>query len=127
MKYKIPTNRNFGITFFIFFSLLTLYSFILKDNLNTILIIVSLIFLILGLLNSNLLTPLNKIWMRFGIVLGKIVTPIVLFFIYFGVVTPTGILVKLFKKDILNIKINKKNKSYWLNKDKNKSNMNNQF
>jgi len=65
--------------------------------------------------------------MRFGIVLGKIVTPIVLFFIYFGVVTPTGILVKLFKKDILNIKINKKNKSYWLNKDKNKSNMNNQF
>ena len=89
-------------------------------------IFLSLIFLILGLINSKLLTPLNILWFKFGILLGKIVSPLVMGIIFFVIVTPIALLMKLFKKDVLNLKFNKDN-SYWIEKDKQKSKMKNQF
>ena len=89
-------------------------------------LIISFIFLFLGLLNSEILSPLNKIWFKFGILLGKIVSPVVMGIIFFVVVTPIGLLMKLFKKDILNLKFNKHN-SYWVEKNEPKSKMKNQF
>jgi hypothetical protein len=85
-----------------------------------------MVFLFLGISNSKILTPLNKLWMKFGLLLGNIVAPIVMGIVYFGVVTPTGILLRLFGKDILMLKKNK-NSSYWLNKDNKNNNMKNQF
>ena len=90
------------------------------------LIVLSFIFLILGLLNSLILTPLNTLWFKFGIFLGKVVSPIILGFIFFIVVTPTGILVRLFKKDLLNLKFHSR-QSYWIEKSGPKSKMKNQF
>ena len=88
--------------------------------------LISIIFLILGIFNSNLLTSLNKLWMKFGLLLGKIVSPVVMAVIYFGVVTPTGLIMRILGKDIL--KLNKKNyNSYWQEKDNSNNNMNNQF
>ena len=89
-------------------------------------LIVSLIFLILGLINSNILTPLNRLWFKFGIFLGKIVSPIILGTIFFLIVTPTGLLLRLFGKDVINLKYNKNN-SYWIKKTGPKSNMRDQF
>ena len=89
-------------------------------------LIVSLIFLILGLINSNILTPLNRLWFKFGIFLGKIVSPIILGTIFFLIVTPTGLLLRLFGKDVINLKYNKNN-SYWIKKTGPKNNMKNQF
>ena len=83
-----------------------------------------MVFLFLGISNSKILTPLNKLWMKFGLLLGNIVAPIVMGIVYFGVVTPTGILLRLFGKDILMLKKNK-NSSYWLNKDNKNNNMKN--
>ena len=123
---KIGSNRSFGIVFFIVFFLIGLYTYLNGRNISFIFIILSLIFLILGLLNSKILNPLNKLWFKFGLFLGKIISPVVMSAIFFLVVTPTGLIMKLMKKDILNLKFNK-NKTYWVEKKGPKSEMKNQF
>ena len=123
---KVPSNRNFGIVFFIVFLLISLYPLVNSESVRSWALIISFIFLCLGILNSQLLTPLNKLWFKFGIFLGKVVSPIILGFIFFIVVTPTGILVRLFKKDLLNLKFHSR-QSYWIEKSGPKSKMKNQF
>jgi len=128
LKNKIPTNRNFGLVFCFVFFLIFLEPIIRDAQLRYWSLVISLIFMILGLINSKLLTLLNKIWYKFGLFLGKIVSPFVMGLIFFLVVTPTSLLLKLFNKDILNKNKNKKKtKSYWIEKDEKKSNMKNQF
>jgi len=123
---KIGSNKSFGIVFSIFFLIIALYPLVNGDGIRVWSIIVSLIFLFLGLIKSKILTPLNKIWFKFGIFLGKIVSPLVMGVIFFLVVTPIGILMKILKKDLLNLKFNN-NKSYWIEKNEPKSKMKNQF
>ena len=123
---KINSNRSFGIVFFIVFLIICIYPLIDGEKLRIWSLIISVIFLILGLLNSNILTPFNKLWFKFGIFLGSIVSPIVMGIIFFTVVTPTSLIMKILKKDILKLKKNK-NQSYWIDKLDNKSKMKNQF
>ena len=125
-KLKLGSNRNFGIVFFIVFLLIALYPLINSEDIRIWSVIVSLIFLILGLLNSKILTPLNKLWFKFGILLGKIISPLIMAGIFFLVVTPIGLIMRLLKKDLLNLKFNK-NRSYWIEKKGPKSKMKNQF
>ena len=123
---KISSNRSFGIVFFIFFLIVALYPLFNNEDLKLWSLIISIIFLILGLLNSKVLTPLNKIWFKFGIILGKIVSPFVMGIIYFLIVTPIGLIMRLFRKDLLNLKYDNKN-TYWIEKTGPKSKMKNQF
>tara|TARA_S200000501_G_scaffold306372_1_gene295040 strand:+ start:75 stop:458 length:384 start_codon:yes stop_codon:yes gene_type:complete len=123
---KIGSNRSFGIVFFIVFLLVSLYPIINDENIRYWALIISLIFLILGLLKSNILTPLNKLWFKFGILLGRIISPLIMGMIFFFVVTPIGFLMRMLKKDLLNLKYNN-NKSYWIEKTEPKSKMKNQF
>jgi hypothetical protein len=123
---KISSNRSFGIVFFIFFLGLSFYPLLNENDIRLWAIIISIIFLGLALINSKILTPLNKIWFKFGILLGKIVSPIVMGVVFFTVVTPTSLIMKLLGKDILNIKKNKKS-TYWIDSSKLKSKMKNQF
>ena len=123
---KISSNRSFGIVFFIVFLLLAFYPLTYNGETRVWSLIISLIFLILGLLNSKILAPLNKLWFKFGIFLGKIISPLIMGIIFFLVVTPIGLIMRIFKKDILNLKYNK-NLSYWIEKNGPKSKMKNQF
>ena len=124
---KIGTNKSFGIVFFLFFSIVSVFPVFFKDgNIRIWYLIIAIIFLILGLLNSKVLTPLNKIWFKFGILLGSFVSPIVMGLIFFTVVTPTALLLRAFGKDLLNLKKNNK-KSYWIERSPIKSQMKNQF
>ena len=125
-KIKLPSNRNFGIIFFIVFAVIAFYPLINGNSIRLSFLVVSLIFLILGILNSKFLLPINKIWFRFGIFLGKIISPLIMGMIFFLVVTPIGLLMKLFGKDVLNLKYNK-DRSYWIEKKGPKSKMKNQF
>ncbi len=126
MQYKLPSNKNFGIVFFIVFFLIGIWPLINNGEIRKWSLIIAIIFLILGVLNSKILTPLNNLWMKLGIILGNIIAPIIMALIFFGVVTPTGLLLKLFRKDILKLKKNKSD-TYWLKKDNMKSSMKNQF
>ena len=123
---KISSNRSFGIVFFIVFFLIALYPLINNEDIRIWSLIISLIFLILGLINSRILNPLNKLWFKFGILLGKIVSPIIIGIIFFLVVTPIGFIMRILGKDLLNLKFNA-NKSYWIEKTGPKSKMKDQF
>ena len=123
---KINSNRSFGIVFFVVFLLIAFYPLLKGHDLRIWSLIVSLIFLILGLLNSKILTPLNKMWFKLGLFLGKIISPLIMGIIFFIVVTPIGIIMRLFNKDLLNLKYNKE-KSYWIKRVGPKSKMKNQF
>ena len=123
---KLPTNKNFGIVFFIVFLIIALFPLINDGSLRIWSLIVSTIFLFLGLINSKILTPLNNIWFKFGLLLGKVVSPVIMGVIFFLVVTPIAFIMRLVGKDLLNLKFNKQ-KSYWIEKTGPKSNMKNQF
>ena len=123
---KIGSNRSFGIVFFIVFLLISIYPLINNESIRIWSLVVSLIFLALGIINSNLLLPLNKLWFKFGIFLGKIISPIIMGIIFFLVVTPIGLIMKLLGKDVLNLKYNDY-RSYWIEKNGPKSKMKNQF
>ena len=123
---KISSNRSFGIVFFIVFILIAFYPLINQEEIRIWSVLISLLFLILGIINSKILTPLNKVWFKFGIFLGKIISPIVMGLIFFLVVTPIALLMRMLNKDLLNLKFSKNN-SYWIEKTDPKSSMKNQF
>ena len=123
---KIGSNRSFGIVFFVVFLFVATYPIINHGELRLWSVIISIIFLLLGLINSKILTPLNKLWFKFGIFLGRIISPLVMGIIFFLVVTPIGLLMRLLNKDLLNLKFNN-NSTYWIEKIEPKSKMKNQF
>ena len=123
---KISSNRSFGTVFFIVFLLISLYPLLKGNDLRIWSLIISFIFLVLGLINSKILTPLNRLWFKFGLLLGKFISPLIMGIIFFVVVTPIGIIMRLLKKDLLNLKFNKK-ETYWIDKSGPKSKMKNQF
>ena len=123
---KLPSNRNFGIVFCIVFLIISLWPLLNQNEIRIWSIIISGIFLILGLFNSKLLLPFNKLWFKFGIILGNIIAPIVMGIIYFLVVTPTGLIMKILGKDLLGLKKNNNN-SYWIKKDNSHNSLRNQF
>ena len=123
---KINSNRSFGIVFFIIFLLVAIYPLLNSESIRLWSLIISIIFLLLGLINSRILTPFNHLWFKFGIILGKLVSPLIMYLIFFLVVTPIALFMKLLGKDILNLKKNK-NKTYWINKKNTRSEMKNQF
>ena len=123
---KIGSNRSFGIVFFVVFLIIATYPLINGDGLRLWSLIISIVFLFLGLVNSKILNPLNKLWFKFGIFLGKIISPLVMGIIFFLVVTPIGLLMRLLNKDLLNLRFNN-NGSYWIEKTEPKSKMKNQF
>ena len=127
-KIHMNSNRSFGLVFFLVFIIIAFWSF--RGNLPQIKFLplsISLVFLILGLMNSKLLTPFNKIWIKFGNLLGSIISPIIMGVVFFLIVTPTGIILRIFGKDLLKIKYDNNKKSYWNEKDKRTSKMKQQF
>ena len=92
-----------------------------------IFIVLSLFLLFLGIVNSKILTPLNKLWFSFGIILGAVISPIVMCLVFFLVLTPIGILVKILRKDLLLIKYDKTKKTYWIKRTNVAGTMKRQF
>ena len=126
-KSEISSNRSFGIFFFLVFIIISLWPLLNGNQIRVWSIIIAVVFLILGLMNSQLLKPLNILWFKFGKLLGSIAAPIVMGIVFFIFITPTGFIMKIFGKDLLNKKYNNKNKSYWINREKTKSTMKQQF
>ena len=125
-KIKISSNKSFGIVFFTVFLIIAIWPLLNGYEIRYWSLIISIVFLILGILNSKILTPLNKIWFKIGILLGNVISPIVMSIIFFLVVTPTSFIMKILGKDLLNLKKNTKN-SYWIKKQNQNSSMKNQF
>ena len=126
-KIKMNSNRNFGLVFFIIFLILGLWPITNGEEIRIWLILLAFIFFILGIMESKLLSPLNRLWFKFGIMLGAIVAPIVMGAIFFIVVTPIGIVMSIIGKDLLNKKHDKKKETYWIKRIKPTGSMKRQF
>ena len=123
---NLTSNRNFGIFFSFIFIIISFWPLKDGDSIRIWSLSISLIFLILGLLNSNILSPLNKAWFKLGIYLGNIISPMIMAIIFFFLITPIGLLMRILNKDLINLKKNNK-KSYWIKKKNNSTNMDKQF
>ena len=126
-KINISSNRSFGLVFFVIFLIVALWPLKYEEDIRLWSLVISIIFFILGVINSKLLMPLNKLWFKFGILLGSIVSPIIMGIVYFAVVTPTGVLMRLLGKDLLKMTKTKSISTYWMKRDKKKTSMKKQF
>ena len=124
---KISSNRNFGLVFFGLFLIISIWPLIYGEELRIWSLFISIIFLLLGLFNSKILTPLNKAWFKFGIFLGNFIAPIIMAIVFFFIVTPTGLLMRFLGKNLLMLKKDKNINTYWIKKNKYKTSMKNQF
>ena len=126
-KIKISSNRSFGLVFFVVFLAIALWPLKSGEEFRLWSLVLSIIFFILGVLNSKLLTPLNRLWFKLGMFLGSIVSPIVMGMVYFIVVTPTGVFMRLLGKDLLKTSKEKYTSTYWMKRNKQQSSMRKQF
>ena len=126
-KIKMSSNRSFGLVFFFVLIIIGLWPLKNNGDLRIYFIVLSIPFLILGLINSKLLNPLNLLWFKFGILIGSFMAPIVMGIVFFLVVTPTGLIMKMFGKKMLDEPFDKNKKSYWINCNKQASSMRKQF
>ena len=126
MEIKRSSNKSFGIVFFIVFLIIGFWPLFDISTYRLWAIIIAFTFLILGCINSKLLTPLNILWFKFGLFLGKIISPFVMAIIFFLVVTPTGLFMRLLRKNLLNLRYSN-DQSYWIKKNGPESKMKNQF
>ena len=101
------SDKKFGITFFIIFLVISLFLASDKNKYFLFSLLIALLFFFVSLFIPNYLTKLNNLWTSFGLLLGNIISPLVMGIIYFFVITPTALTLKIFKKDILNLKKNK--------------------
>ena len=113
----LKTNKAFGLLFTLIF--LALFFFLNNSLLKFLFLSISLFSLIISFFFVNLLSKPKQYWIKFGYFIGKIISPIIISLIYFAVVFPTNIVLKIFRKDILDTKIDYKQKSYWLKKSNN--------
>ena len=127
MKNTKASNKSFGLVFAVFFMILTLYQFVKFDKIHIYFFSIFSFFLIFSFIYPKIFTPFNKIWLKFGFYLGKVIAPIVMFIIYFTIVYGTSIILKLFRKDIMDVKINKAARTFWKERKMKPENMSKQF
>ena len=126
MKIK-NSNRSFGLVFFIVFLGIGLWPLKNGQEINIYLIMISLFFLTLGLINSKILSPLNMAWIKFGEILGIVIAPIIMALVYFIILTPISLIVRMLGKDLLGLKFFKKQDTYWIERKKKLGSMKKQF
>ncbi len=124
---KMGSERGFGLVFFCFFLIVAAWPLVSGETPRLWALAVALIFVVLALVRPAVLTPLNKIWFQFGLLLGKIVTPVVMSLVFFLTVLPTGVIMRLLGKDLLNRKIDRSAPSYWVKREDPVGSMRNQF
>ena len=121
------SNRSFGLLFFIVFIVVGLWPITKGETANIYLILISLFFLIFGLINSKILSPFNKAWIKLGEILGLIIAPIIMALVYFIILTPISLILRMFGKDLLGLKFMKKKDTYWIKRVKKLGTMKKQF
>jgi len=127
MENEIGSEKGFGFVFTIFFLIVCFYPIYFGNNINEWALYFSLTLFFITIVKPNLFKYPNKIWFKFSILLGSIVSPFVMGLIFFLTISPFGIIFRLINKDLLNQKIYKSKKTYWITRNKNLQSMKNQY
>jgi len=126
-KVTMSTERNFGLVFGTFFLIIGLYPVLKNENFIYWSLLISFLFYFFSFVFPKILFLPNKIWFKIGMVLNTFVSPIILGIIFFFIVTPTGIIMRLLKKDLLNLNLKTSKKSYWIKRKTPLESMKKQF
>ena len=105
---KSNNNKSLGLLFFFVFIIVSFWPLLNGGNVRIWSIVIAIIFLTLALVKPQILNPLTKLWIKFGELIGKFISPIVIGLIYFVILTPIGLLMRLFNKDLFKFKIFKR-------------------
>jgi hypothetical protein len=114
---KGSTDRAFGLVFSTVFALIAFYPLLAGGAIRLWSLVVAGIFLLLALVIPSVLAPANRLWMKFGELLHRIVSPVALGIVFYLAVLPTGLLLRLFGKDSLRLKIDRGAASYWIKRE----------
>ncbi len=123
---KHNNNRSFGILLFFVFTVISFWPLFSKNDLRIWSLTIAIIFLVIAIINPKLFSPFTKLWIKLGEFIGKFISPIIIGFIFFLILTPIGLLMKMLKKDILNLKFSN-NETYWVKRKTKLNSMDKQY
>jgi hypothetical protein len=110
------SDRSFGITFSVFFLVLTLTPLRRHHSVRWWALSCSVLFLAVALLRPVWLRTMNRVWTKLGLVLGQIATPLVMSLLFYLVVTPVGLIFRAMRKDPLRLKAESGAPTYWIDR-----------
>ena len=122
-----PSEKNFGITFGLFFLAVALYFVWYKEKIALLFFILSGTCLILAYVAPAALTLLNRLWFRLGMFLGRLISPVIMGLVFFGTVVPIGLIMRLSGKDLIQRQLDPSARSYWIERKQPPGSMKNQF
>ncbi len=108
------SEKSFAIVFTVVFLLIAMWPVFYGNEIRLWAFLLAALILGLGLFYPKILTPLNQAWYRLGIILHHIVNPLIMGILFFGIATPTGLIMRLFKGDILKQNWDRQAKTYWI-------------
>ncbi|MDV7340839.1 SxtJ family membrane protein [Terasakiella sp. A23] len=117
---ETSSDRSFGLTVGGILALIEAYRLWSNETLDTlgiVLLAIAAPLLLFGLIYPKILAPLNKAWIKLGFIMFKIVNPIIMFLIYVLTIVPIGLIMRLFGKDPMRMKLEPDAKSYWIERD----------
>lgn len=124
---KQGSNKNFGYVFSFIFFLIGFFPLFFDGSPRLWSICIGLVMISITLLKASLYQTPNYLWFKLGILLGRVVSPIIMVLIFFLIIFPTGLLLRLFRKDVLGLRFDKNKKTYWVHRDEPMQSMKNQF
>lgn len=113
---KTSSDRSFGVVFAVVFLIVGLWPLLGDAMPRTWALIVAAVFLAAALIRPQVLSPLNRLWMKFGLLLHKVTNPVIMGLVFFLAVTPTALIMRALGKDPLHRKIDKAAASYWIDR-----------
>lgn len=121
------SNRRFGLSLACVLIFFQIIKFFKHQKILPVYIVAIILLSLISLLKPNWLSGLKKIWIAFSHLMKKITTRVALALIFYLVIGPIGLILKINKKDILKLKKNNNNQSYWIEVTNQNSSFNNQF
>lgn len=110
------SERSFGLTFAVLFALIAAFKLWHGAPSGPYWLAAAAAMLALALLWTAPLRPLNKAWLRLSLVLHAVVTPVMMAAMFYLAVLPTGLLIRLFRKDPLGLRRDPARASYWIDR-----------
>lgn len=106
--------RKFGITVSIPMLLIGTFLWWKDSGAAVYVFSIGVALVVAGLLAPGTLKHVELIWMKLAAVMSFIMTRVILTLAFFFVITPFGLLLRMMGKDLLQMKIDERQDSYWV-------------
>ena len=121
--------RTFGLIWAFIFLVIATYPLLKENNIRYWSLYTSLGFIGISLVYPRFykIIYFYQSWIKFGDCVGKINSKIIIFILFYFLFLPIGILLKIFRKDLLGKKTDSAATSYFIDREKQPAEMENQF